>query len=153
MFAAKGHTDTVGISDYGTIKEYATKPLELKEKLKTITLPENALKDLESGEYLFGRGIFDMKCGVSTLMTIVEYLSDNVNSLEGNIVFAAVCDEEGNSGGMLSVVQELVKLKEKEDFEYQALIDTDYMAPRFEGDNTRYVYVGTVERLCLHSIL
>lgn len=142
-----GHTDTVGISDYGTIKEYATKPLELKEKLKTITLPENALKDLESGEYLFGRGIFDMKCGVSTLMTIVEYLSDNVNSLEGNIVFAAVCDEEGNSGGMLSVVQELVKLKEKEDFEYQALIDTDYMAPRFEGDNTRYVYVGTVGKI------
>ncbi len=142
-----GHTDTVGISDYGTIKEYATKPLELKEKLKTITLPENALKDLESGEYLFGRGIFDMKCGVSTLMTIVEYLSDNVNSLEGNIVFAAVCDEEGNSGGMLSVVQELVKLKEKEEFEYQALIDTDYMAPRFEGDNTRYVYVGTVGKI------
>lgn len=142
-----GHTDTVGISDYGTIKEYATKPLELKEKLKAITLPENALKDLESGEYLFGRGIFDMKCGVSTLMTIVEYLSDNVNSLEGNIVFAAVCDEEGNSGGMLSVVQELVKLKEKEDFEYQALIDTDYMAPRFEGDNTRYVYVGTVGKI------
>ncbi len=142
-----GHTDTVGISDYGTIKEYATKPLELKEKLKTITLPENALKDLESGEYLFGRGIFDMKCGVSTLMTIVEYLSDNVNSLEGNIVFAAVCDEEGNSGGMLSVVQELVKLREKEEFEYQVLIDTDYMAPRFEGDNTRYVYVGTVGKI------
>src|SRR5690606_36522404 len=142
-----GHTDTVGISDYDTIKEYATKPLELKEKLKAIALPENALKDLESGEYLFGRGIFDMKCGVSTLMTIVEYLSDNVNSLEGNIVFAAVCDEEGNSGGMLSVVQELVKLKEKEDFEYQALIDTDYMAPRFEGDNTRYVYVGTVGKI------
>jgi arginine utilization protein RocB len=142
-----GHTDTVGISDYGTIKEYATKPLELKEKLKAIALPDNALKDLESGEYLFGRGIFDMKCGVSTLMTIVEYLSDNVNSLEGNIVFAAVCDEEGNSGGMLSVVQELVKLKEKEDFEYQALIDTDYMAPRFEGDNTRYVYVGTVGKI------
>jgi arginine utilization protein RocB len=142
-----GHTDTVGISDYGTIKEYATKPLELKEKLKAIALPENALKDLESGEYLFGRGIFDMKCGVATLITIVEYLSENVNSLEGNIVFAAVCDEEGNSGGMLSVVQELVKLKEKEDFEYQALIDTDYMAPRFEGDNTRYVYVGTVGKI------
>lgn len=142
-----GHTDTVGISDYGTIKEYATKPLELKEKLKAIALPENALKDLESGEYLFGRGIFDMKCGVATLITIVEYLSENVNSLEGNIVFAAVCDEEGNSGGMLSVVQELVKLKEKEEFEYQALIDTDYMAPRFEGDNTRYVYVGTIGKI------
>jgi len=142
-----GHTDTVGISDYGIIKEYANKPLELKDKLKSISLSEGALKDLESGEYLFGRGIFDMKCGLSILIAIVEYLSDNVDSLEGNIVFAAVCDEEGNSGGMLNVVPELIKLKEEEDFEYQALIDTDYMAPRYEGDNTRYVYVGTVGKI------
>lgn len=142
-----GHTDTVGISDYGHIKEYATKPLELKEKLKDILLSEDALKDLESGEYLFGRGIFDMKCGVATLMTIVEHLSDDVENLEGNIVFAAVCDEEGNSGGMLSVVPELVKLGKEEGFKYQALVDTDYMAPRYEGDNSRYIYVGTVGKL------
>ena len=36
-----GHIDTVGISDYDTIKEYATKPLELEEKLKEDALPEN----------------------------------------------------------------------------------------------------------------
>ena len=102
---------------------------------------------MESGEYLFGRGAFDMKCGLSTLIAIVEYLSDDVEALEGNIVFAAVCDEEGNSGGMLSVVPELVRLKKEEEFEYEALVDTDYMAPRFEGDNTRYVYVGTVGKI------
>ena len=142
-----GHTDTVGISDYGHIKEYATKPLELKDKLKELSIPEDALKDLESGEYLFGRGIFDMKCGTATLITIVEELSNNVEDLEGNIVFAAVCDEEGNSGGMLSVVPELVKLKKEEGFDYQAIVDTDYMAPRFEGDNSRYIYVGTVGKI------
>ena len=54
-----------------------------------------------------------MKCGLSTLIAIVEYLSDDVEALEGNIVFAAVCDEEGNSGGMLSVVPELVRLKRR----------------------------------------
>lgn len=142
-----GHTDTVGVSDYGVLKDYATKPLELTEKLKEVSLPEEALKDLESGEYLFGRGIFDMKCGVATLMTIVESISDNVEDFEGNIVFAAVCDEEGNSGGMLSVVPELIKLQEIEDFEYLAVIDMDYSAPRYDGDNTRYVYVGTVGKL------
>ncbi len=141
------HTDTVGTSDYGTIKDYAIKPLELKEKLKGVSIPEDALKDLESNEYLFGRGIFDMKCGLSTLMTIVEDLSDNIEDLEGNIVFAAVCDEEGNSGGMLNVVPELVKLRELEGFEYQALVDTDYMAPRYEGDESKYIYVGTVGKL------
>lgn len=142
-----GHTDTVGISDYVDIKEYATKPLELAEKLKNLSLPEEALKDLESGRYLFGRGIFDMKCGVATLMTLVEMFSDHVEDLEGNLVFAAVCDEEGNSGGMLSVVKELVKLMEEENFDYQAVIDADYMAPRYEGDDSRYIYVGTVGKL------
>lgn len=142
-----GHIDTVGISDYGVLKDYATKPLELVKKLKEVSIPEDALKDLESGEYLFGRGVFDMKCGVSTLMTIMEYISDDIENFEGNIVFAAVCDEEGNSGGMLSVVPELTKLEKEEGFEYQALLDTDYSASRYEGDNTRYIYVGTVGKL------
>lgn len=142
-----GHIDTVGISDYGDLKEYATKPLELAEKFKERSLSEDVVKDLKSEEYLFGRGIFDMKCGVATLMTLVEEISDDVENFEGNIVFAAVCDEEGNSGGMLSVVPELVKLKEKENFEYLAVLDTDYSAPRYENDNTRYVYVGTVGKL------
>ena len=142
-----GHTDTVGVSDYGVLSEYATNPLDLAEKLKEVSLPKEALKDLESGEYLFGRGIFDMKCGVATLMTLIEAISDDIENFEGNLVFAAVCDEEGNSGGMLSVVPELINLKKSEGFEYLAVIDTDYSAPRYDGDNTRYVYVGTVGKL------
>lgn len=47
-----GHTDTVGISDYGDIKEFATKPFELMEKLKNVTIPEEARHDLESGDYI-----------------------------------------------------------------------------------------------------
>lgn len=142
-----GHTDTVGISDYGNLKKYATKPFDLSEKLKNVTLPEEVLKDLESEEYLFGRGIFDMKCGIATLMTIVEKISNNVKEFEGNLVFAAVCDEEGNSNGMLSLVPELIKVQGEEGFEYLSLIDTDYSAPRYVGDDTRYVYIGTVGKL------
>ncbi|MDK2917791.1 MAG: hypothetical protein PWQ37_524 [Candidatus Petromonas sp.] len=142
-----GHTDTVGISDYGNLKEYATKPLELVDQLKKVTLPEDAKKDLESGEWLFGRGIFDMKCGVATLMCIIEDISKNIEDFEGNLVFAAVADEEGNSGGMLSVVPQFVKMQEKEGYEYLAVIDTDYMAPRYADDNNRYIYIGTVGKL------
>ncbi|WP_026896313.1 M20/M25/M40 family metallo-hydrolase [Clostridiisalibacter paucivorans] len=141
------HIDTVGISDYGKLKEYATKPEELAEKLKTVTLPEDARKDLESGDWLFGRGIFDMKCGVATFMVLIEYLSERIDEFEGNLVFAAVGDEEGNSGGMLSVVPELVKMEEEEGFEYLAVIDNDYSAERYEGDDSKYVYIGTVGKL------
>lgn len=142
-----GHTDTVGISDYGNIKEYATKPLELVEQLKKVSLPEDAKKDLESGEWLFGRGIFDMKCGVATLMCIMEEISKDIENFEGNLVFAAVGDEEGNSGGMLSVVPELVKMQEKEDFDYLAVVDTDYMTQLYPGDDKKYIFVGTVGKL------
>lgn len=144
---AIGHTDTVGISDYGTIAEYATKPLELAEKLRELSLSPDALKDLNSGEYLFGRGVFDMKCGTSTLMSILEALSEKPEDFEGNLIMAAVCDEEGGSKGMLAVVEELIELQAREGFEYMAVLDTDYSAPRYEGDNTRYIYVGTVGKL------
>ena len=144
-----GHTDTVGISDYGSLKEYAGKPYELTEKFKEIahTLPDEARRDLESGEYLFGRGLFDMKAGDAVIMTIMAEISKDIENFEGNLIFAAVCDEESNSKGMLSVIPELVKLQEEEGLEYLALLDTDYMTSEYEGDENKYVYVGTVGKL------
>ncbi|NLX75713.1 MAG: M20/M25/M40 family metallo-hydrolase [Synergistaceae bacterium] len=142
-----GHTDTVGTSDYGEIEAYATNPDSLPDKLAEVTIPADARKDLESGKYLFGRGLFDMKSGVSILMHIVEELSLDIENLEGNVIFSAVCDEEGGSAGMLSVVPKLVEIMEKEELDYRAVIDTDYSAPRYEGDETRYIYVGTVGKL------
>ncbi|WP_422486754.1 M20/M25/M40 family metallo-hydrolase [Gudongella sp. DL1XJH-153] len=142
-----GHTDTVGISDYGELKEFATKPYELTEKLKEVTISPEAKADLDSGNYLFGRGIFDMKFGVATLMAMMEEFAKNVDELEGNLIFAAVCDEEGNSAGMLSVVPELVRQRKEKGYDYLAVVDTDYSAPRYVGDETRYIYVGTVGKL------
>ncbi|MBS4026832.1 MAG: M20/M25/M40 family metallo-hydrolase, partial [Clostridia bacterium] len=142
-----GHTDTVGISDYGDLKEYATKPMELLQKLKELTLSKESKEDLESGDYLFGRGIFDMKFGVAALMVMMEEFSKNIEQLEGNLIFAGVCDEEGNSGGILSVVPELVKLKKEKAYDYLGVVDTDYSAPRYVGDEKRYIYIGTVGKL------
>ncbi|WMJ78198.1 M20/M25/M40 family metallo-hydrolase [Sedimentibacter sp. MB35-C1] len=142
-----GHTDTVGISDYGNIKEYANKPFELAEKMKGIELPKAVKDDLESGNYLFGRGIFDMKSGVAVLMGLIEEISNNIEEFEGNLVFSAVCDEEANSGGMINLVPELVKMKEKEGFDYQAILDTDYMTGEYDGDENKYIYVGTVGKI------
>lgn len=142
-----GHTDTVGVSDYNGFEAFATKPYELMEKLKTVSLPEEARRELESGEWLFGRGVFDMKCGVAIIIAIIEEITKDIDAFDGNLVFAAVGDEEGNSGGMLSFVPELNKLKALHGFDYQAVFDTDYMAPRYDGDENKYIYVGTVGKL------
>ncbi|TYP58823.1 M20/M25/M40 family metallo-hydrolase [Thermosediminibacter litoriperuensis] len=142
-----GHIDTVGVEDYGNIREYATDPERLKAVLRQKELDEDTLKDLESGDWLFGRGIFDMKAGVATHMALMKKLSENAGQLEGNVVFLAVPDEEGNSSGMLSAVDELVRLAESHDLEYMAAVDTDYMAPRFPGDDRKYIYIGTVGKI------
>ena len=126
-----GHTDTVGISDYGNLAEYATKPYELIEKLKEIsTLTQEVKDDIASGKYLFGRGIFDMKSGDANIMAIMEAISEDVENFEGNLIFCAVCDEEANSQGMLTFVPELVRLQKEYGYEYQAVLDPDYIAPQ-----------------------
>ena len=142
-----GHIDTVGISDYGPLAEYANQPLVLTEKFKEIELPAQVKKDLESGEYLFGRGIFDMKSGDAIIMALMEMISDDIENFEGNLIYGAVCDEEGNSGGMLNVVPELCRLQDEKNYDYLALLDTDYMTEEYEGDENKYVYVGTVGKL------
>ncbi len=143
-----GHTDTVGISDYGKLAPLATKPDELIKELKKISsLRDEVKEDIESGKYLLGRGIFDMKSGVANVMAIMEYISNDLENFEGNIIFAAVCDEEGNSKGMLSFVPELIRLKREFGYEYKAMLDPDYIAPAYPGDNSVYQYIGTVGKL------
>src|SRR5665647_2660949 len=142
-----GHIDTVGISDYGSLQEYAIQPYELAKRLGEIKLPPEVREDLESGEYLFGRGLFDMKSGDAIIIAIMEYISNDIENFEGNIIYGAVCDEENNSMGMLNFVPKLNELKKEKGYNYLAMIDTDYMAPAYLGDPNKYVYVGTVGKI------
>ena len=142
-----GHTDTVGISDYGELAEYANDPYKLAEGFKHIKLDDVVRKDLESGDFLFGRGIFDMKSGDAVIINLFEEVAKDLDNFEGNLIYAAVCDEEANSSGMLSVVPKLVKLQEKEGLEYLALLDTDYITAEFIGDESKNIYIGTVGKL------
>jgi len=142
-----GHMDTVGISDYGNLAEFANQPHVLMEKFKEIQLPPEAKRDLESGEYLFGRGIFDMKSGDAILIALLEKVTADIENFEGNLIYGAVCDEEGNSGGMLNLTPALVELQKEMGFDYLALLDTDYMTSEYEGDENKYVYIGTVGKL------
>lgn len=142
-----GHIDTVGISDYGNLQEYACRPYELMEKLKEVKLPKEVKDDLESGEYIFGRGIFDMKSGDACIIAVMEDIIEHIEDFEGNLIYAAVCDEEGNSTGMLNFVPELVRLQEEKGYEYLAVVDTDYMTVDYEGDPNKYVHIGTVGKI------
>ena len=70
-----GHHDTVGIDDYGSIKEYAFDCDALPEKIKSITSDPEVLADIESGEWMFGRGSSDMKSGDAVNMVLMRYFT------------------------------------------------------------------------------
>lgn len=77
-----GHIDTVGVDDFGTIREYAFRTEELPEKLKeTFSLSPEVLADIESGEFMFGRGALDMKSGVAGHMYLLKYFSEHPEEL------------------------------------------------------------------------
>lgn len=143
-----GHIDTVGVDDFGTIREYAFKCRELPEKLKeTFKLSREVIDDIESGEYMFGRGALDMKSGVAGHMYLVKYFSEHSEELDGNIIAIAECDEEDNSKGIITALDELVELKKKEGFEYIACINADYSTNYSPGDENRYIYYGSIGKL------
>ena len=143
-----GHIDTVGVADYGGLQPIATDPAALKQKLTAATkFSEPALSEILSADWLLGRGILDMKTGVASLMVMVEHFSRCPEKLTGNLVFCAVPDEEGNSAGMLSAVQDLAQLQAERGWDFTAAIDTDFMTFRYPEDENRYVYVGTTGKL------
>ncbi|MEK4229090.1 M20/M25/M40 family metallo-hydrolase [Solibacillus sp. FSL H8-0538] len=142
-----GHIDTVGIDDFNQLKEHACSPDDLMEALKKEKLPTSAKEHLESGDWLFGRGVLDMKSGVASNLYLLKYYSEHLEELDGNILLLAECDEEDGSHGVLSSLKTLKKWKEEHGFKYIAAINSDFVSPRFEGDENRYIYKGTVGKL------
>ncbi len=143
-----GHIDTVGVDDFGTIRDYAFRPNELPQKLmETFSLSPEVIADIESGEFMFGRGALDMKSGVAGHMYLIKYFSEHPEELDGNLIQIAECDEEDNSRGIITAIDYLLELKKKEGFEYVACINADYSTNYEPDDKKRYIYYGSIGKL------
>ncbi len=144
-----GHTDTVGIEDFGDLKEYACDCDKLAEKLKEIQnrLGEEVREDLLSGDYLFGRGASDMKSGVAVHLAVLEEISTNPEQLRGNILLTLNPVEESLHTGFIESLDTLLSLKEAFDLHYLFAINNDFICGMYPGDETRYVYTGSVGKL------
>ncbi len=143
-----GHIDTVGVDDFAQYRDYAFDTEHLPEVLKEhFDLPQHVIDDIDSGEFMFGRGALDMKSGVAGHMVIMKYFSEHPEELDGNLVQFAECDEEDNSKGVITGLDVLVDLKKKEGFEYIACINADYSTDYAPGDENRYIYYGSIGKL------
>ncbi len=142
-----GHTDTVGVEDFGSLKEYAFSPDILVEKLKELDLPEDIRKDLESGEYMFGRGSCDMKSGDAVFISLIEWLVHNISKLSGNILLSLNPVEENLHTGVIEGLDTLLEWKEKYKLKYQMAINNDYTCPLYDNDKKITMYTGVVGKL------
>jgi len=140
------HTDTVDVDDYGKYKEYAYKPYELEKLYKDekIELDEATKNDLYSGEWLFGRGVSDMKGGGCIELSLFEEYSEMEN-FSGNILLLGVPDEENLSAGMRSAANLLRDLREKFSLEYVLLLNVEPHDRINENEIT--IYDGSVGKI------
>lgn len=143
------HFDTVHTEEYGELEPLAFYPEELTKKLMDPKykkdLPEAARIDLESGNYLFGRGTMDMKMGLALHMQLIEKAS--VEEWPINLVLTAVPDEEVNSAGMRAVVVELVRLREQHGLSYKLFLNSEPSFSQGPADNNEYIYSGTIGKI------
>lgn len=141
-----GHFDVVGIDEFGHLKDIAFNAVEVTKRINELPLYDDALNDLESGDYIFGRGTADMKFGIALNMEILRVLSER-DDFKGNILFLAVPGEESNSEGMLGSVPHLVELQEKMGLDYVGALVSECCIPKKPQDPERYVYIGTVGKV------
>lgn len=143
------HFDVVGIEDFGTLKSLAFQPDEytnrLKESVYTV-LNKQAQEDLDSGNWLFGRGTMDMKAGLAIQLAVLSELAQQ-EEFDGNIILVATPDEETNSLGMFAAVKALNHLKKQYDLDYLACICSEPTFGAYPNDRSKYIYLGSVGKL------
>jgi arginine utilization protein RocB len=141
------HMDVVEVGDYAELSEMAFKPRQLTRQLNAQPerLPAHVQEELEEGEWLFGRGVMDMKAGTVLQLSLLERAA--AGDLGANVLFVSVPDEEGSSFGMVSAVPVLQELAEKHDLDCRICVDSEPSFPRHPGDTHHYFYTGSIGKI------
>ncbi|MBV7271557.1 M20/M25/M40 family metallo-hydrolase [Clostridium sp. PL3] len=141
-----GHSDVVGIEEFGHLKSIAFNIKECTKRISELNLDKEALLDFESGEWIFGRGTSDMKYGIALDIEIIREFSKE-RSFKGNLLFLAVAGEESNSEGMVAAVPFLSKLQDEKKYDYSGAIISECCIPKNRNENIKRIYMGTVGKI------
>jgi arginine utilization protein RocB len=147
-----GHFDVVPIDDYGTLKPLAFESErllpEIIAKLKISGENPLALADFESGDFLPGRGLLDMKAGLAAALAAAEsYQGD------ATILFLAVCDEEERSAGARSAALQLREIAKLHDLDIALVINLDAISDQDDGSRARVVTYGSIGKQLLTALV
>ncbi|MDR3670680.1 MAG: M20/M25/M40 family metallo-hydrolase, partial [Holophaga sp.] len=144
------HYDTADIEDYGLLRAQAYSPRELAQRMTELAgsspspYSPDALADLASGDWMFGRGGCDMKGGGAIEMALLEQYAQR-EEFSGNLLLLAVPDEENLSAGMRGATALMHQLKEEFDLDYQLLLLTEPHTR--EAPDTGTLYEGSVGKI------
>ncbi|NUU74562.1 M20/M25/M40 family metallo-hydrolase [Paenibacillus xylanilyticus] len=137
------HFDVVEVDCYGDWKPYAFNVEKLTELFHSNKerLPEKVRADIETDDWIFGRGVMDMKCGLALQMSMIERACHG--EFDGNLLLLAVPDEEVNSVGMRASIPVLLELAKRHGLEYALLINSE--SHFGDGDESgRYLEKGSI---------
>jgi arginine utilization protein RocB len=146
-----GHYDVVHTSMYGSLEPWAFDPENLARKtLEQLgesigkDNPGYRLKeDLQSGEFLPGRGLLDMKAGLAAGISVLARFSAQ-KERRGNVLFLSVADEEGSSHGMRSAGPMLSSYLAERGLRASAVFNLDSAVDQETGELGRAVFTGSV---------
>lgn len=141
-----GHFDVVGVEEFGHLKSIAFNMEECTKRINELKLDEETLKDLKSGEWIFGRGTADMKFGIALDIELLREFSEN-RDFNGNLMFLAVPGEESNSEGMIAAVPFLLKLQEQREYNYCGVIVSECSIPTKSNEDFKKIYMGSVGKI------
>jgi arginine utilization protein RocB len=152
-----GHYDVVSVANYGPLEAWACDPETLLVKLiedlrvnARSDAEKRALSDLESGEFLPGRGVLDMKSGLAAGL-VALYRFSKLEERVGNLIFLAVADEEVQSHGARGATEQLQALALKHQLELTAVINLDATSDQGDGSDGQAVYYGSVGKLLVSA--
>jgi arginine utilization protein RocB len=147
-----GHFDTVPYDDYGPLAEMALNPEVLTKSIINLLRQSgessHALRDFESGDFLAGRGLLDMKAGLAAGLAVMEAYSG-----EASILFLAVCDEEEKSAGARAAAPMLKNMEKQFDLKIKLIINLDAISDQGDGTNGRVVTYGSIGKLLLTAFV
>jgi arginine utilization protein RocB len=144
------HYDTADVLDYGPLQDLAHAPAALARRMAELaetgpgTIPPEAAADLAGGEWLFGRGICDMKGGAAIEMALLEAQAEYPGA-PGNLLLLGLPDEENLSAGMRGAIPLLHELRTRFALDFRLLVNTE---PHMRVEpSTGVLYEGSVGKI------
>lgn len=154
-----GHYDVVSVANYGPHQDVAFDPDALLPRLiddlrvnARSEAEHRALADLESGDFLPGRGMLDMKAGLAAGLSVLADFAAQPQR-QGNLLFVAVADEEVSSHGARWAAPTLLSLAEREGLNWELVINLDATGDNGDGSAGQAVYVGTAGKLLVSAFV